>query len=156
MLYLPFKAPLHDNTCSCKGSYPCTSPLSIPSQSLHESTEQFILISLPTPHTNYNILFPWRSEFGKNPQIVDFLGNHITIRRADGALVSTGISPYPAMLHDLVNSGRWEDAVRLCRFVKVRQRPASWVVWHSVMTHNEHWLQHLTWNVFKSEMHHQF
>ncbi|XP_033637607.1 intraflagellar transport protein 80 homolog [Asterias rubens] len=58
------------------------------------------------------------SEFGKNPQIVDFLGNHLTIRRADGALVSTGISPYPAMLHDLVNNGRWEDAVRLCRFVK--------------------------------------
>ena len=67
-----------------------------------------------------NEVFIPDSEFGKNPQIVDFLGNHLMIRRADGALVSTGISPYPAMLHDLVNNGRWEDAVRLCRFVKVR------------------------------------
>ncbi|XP_072035269.1 intraflagellar transport protein 80 homolog [Amphiura filiformis] len=58
------------------------------------------------------------SEFGKNPQIVAFLGNHVIIRRADGALVSTGISPYPALLHDLVTSSRWEDAMRLCRFCK--------------------------------------
>ncbi|XP_071949361.1 intraflagellar transport protein 80 homolog [Antedon mediterranea] len=58
------------------------------------------------------------SDFGKNPQIVSFVGNHVTIRRADGALVSTGIVPYPAMLHELVGSGRWDDAVRLCRFVK--------------------------------------
>ncbi|XP_002738919.2 intraflagellar transport protein 80 homolog [Saccoglossus kowalevskii] len=63
------------------------------------------------------------SEFGKNPNLVSFLGNHLTIRRADGSLVSTGIIPYPAMLHELVYGNRWEDAVRLCRFVK---DPAMW------------------------------
>lgn len=60
------------------------------------------------------------SGFGNSPQIVNFIGNHVTIRRADGALVSTGVSPYPVLLYELVNSSRWDDAVRLCRFVKVR------------------------------------
>jgi intraflagellar transport protein 80 len=59
------------------------------------------------------------SEFGKNPQLLQFVGNHIVIRRAEGSLVSTSISPYPAILHSYVQSGRWDDAVRLCRFVKV-------------------------------------
>ncbi|XP_035693717.1 intraflagellar transport protein 80 homolog [Branchiostoma floridae] len=58
------------------------------------------------------------TEFGKNPQIVNFLGNHVIIRRADGSLVSTGVSPYPSMLHSYVSNSRWDDAVRLCRFVK--------------------------------------
>ncbi|PIK56093.1 putative intraflagellar transport protein [Apostichopus japonicus] len=58
------------------------------------------------------------SGFGNSPQIVNFIGNHVTIRRADGALVSTGVSPYPVLLYELVNSSRWDDAVRLCRFVK--------------------------------------
>ncbi|XP_077987595.1 intraflagellar transport protein 80 homolog [Glandiceps talaboti] len=58
------------------------------------------------------------SEFGKNPHLVSFLGNHITIHRADGSIVSTGITPYPSMLQELVGGARWEDAVRLCRFVK--------------------------------------
>ncbi|XP_064614881.1 intraflagellar transport protein 80 homolog [Liolophura sinensis] len=58
------------------------------------------------------------SEFGKNPQLVNFVGNHLIIRRAEGSLVSTLVSPYPAILHDYVSSARWSDAVRLCRFVK--------------------------------------
>ncbi|KAM4770066.1 intraflagellar transport protein 80 homolog isoform 2-T2 [Cyanocitta cristata] len=58
------------------------------------------------------------SEFSKNPQIVSFVGNQITIRRADGSLVHLHISPYPAILHDYVSASRWEDGVRLCRFVK--------------------------------------
>ena len=59
------------------------------------------------------------SEFGKNPQIVNFLGNHINMRRSEGSMVSTGVSPYPAMLHGYIQGARWDDAVRLCRFVKV-------------------------------------
>nr|XP_009666819.1 PREDICTED: intraflagellar transport protein 80 homolog isoform X2 [Struthio camelus australis] len=58
------------------------------------------------------------SEFSKNPQIVHFVGNQITIRRADGSLIHLNISPYPAILHEYVSSSKWEDAVRLCRFVK--------------------------------------
>jgi hypothetical protein len=59
------------------------------------------------------------SEYSKNPHIVSFVGNQVTIRRADGSLVQISISPYPAILHEYVSSSKWEDAVRLCRFVKV-------------------------------------
>ncbi|XP_048718711.1 intraflagellar transport protein 80 homolog isoform X2 [Caretta caretta] len=58
------------------------------------------------------------SEYSKNPQIVRFVGNQVTIRRADGSLIHLNISPYPAILHEYVSSSKWEDAVRLCRFVK--------------------------------------
>ncbi|XP_020925391.1 intraflagellar transport protein 80 homolog isoform X2 [Sus scrofa] len=58
------------------------------------------------------------SEFSKNPRIVSFVGNQVTVRRADGSLVHISISPYPAILHEYVSSSKWEDAVRLCRFVK--------------------------------------
>ncbi|XP_072330575.1 intraflagellar transport protein 80 homolog isoform X4 [Scyliorhinus torazame] len=58
------------------------------------------------------------SEFGKSPQIVNYVGNQVTIRRADGSLIYTSISPYPAILHEYVSASRWDDAVRLCRFVK--------------------------------------
>ncbi|XP_070538600.1 intraflagellar transport protein 80 homolog [Ptychodera flava] len=58
------------------------------------------------------------SEFGKNPYLVGFRSNHVIIRRADGSLVGTGVTPYPSMLQELTSNNRWEDAVRLCRFVK--------------------------------------
>ncbi|ESP00252.1 hypothetical protein LOTGIDRAFT_225973 [Lottia gigantea] len=58
------------------------------------------------------------TEFGKDPQLLSFIGNHLILRRAEGSLVSTSVSPYIAVLHDYVNGSRWEDAVRLCRFVK--------------------------------------
>ena len=58
-------------------------------------------------------------EFGKSPQIVSFFGTRIVVRRADGSLLTTSVSPYPSMLFEFVNDNvqRWEDAVRLCRFV---------------------------------------
>lgn len=69
---------------------------------------------------NINCTFPFfNSEFSKNPHIVSFVGNQVTIRRADGSLIHISISPYPAILHEYVSSSKWEDAVRLCRFVKV-------------------------------------
>ncbi|XP_069752881.1 intraflagellar transport protein 80 homolog isoform X4 [Narcine bancroftii] len=58
------------------------------------------------------------SEFGKSPQIVNYVGNQVTIRRVDGSMMHTSISPYPAILHEYVSGSRWDDAVRLCRFVK--------------------------------------
>ncbi|XP_032237699.1 intraflagellar transport protein 80 homolog isoform X2 [Nematostella vectensis] len=63
------------------------------------------------------------SDFGKNPHILNFLENHCNMRRADGSLCSTIISPYPAMLHKYCSDSKWDDAVRLCRFVK---DPALW------------------------------
>ncbi|NXG08602.1 IFT80 protein, partial [Sakesphorus luctuosus] len=58
------------------------------------------------------------SEFSRNPQIVSFVGNQVTLRRADGSLVHLSISPYPGILHGHVRAARWADALRLCRFVK--------------------------------------
>ncbi|XP_062833582.1 intraflagellar transport protein 80 homolog isoform X2 [Anolis carolinensis] len=58
------------------------------------------------------------SEFSKNPQIVSFVGSQVTIRRADGSLIHINISPYPSILHEYANNSKWEDAMRLCRFVK--------------------------------------
>lgn len=58
------------------------------------------------------------SDFGKNPHIVSFLENHCTMRRADGSPCSTIISPYPSMLHKYASESKWDDAIRLCRFVK--------------------------------------
>lgn len=58
------------------------------------------------------------SVFGKSPQLIGFIGPHLLLRRLEGSLVSTTIAPYPAVLHSFVAASRWDDAVRLCRFVK--------------------------------------
>lgn len=68
------------------------------------------------------------SDFGKNLQLLTFLGKHVTFRRGEGSVISTGISPYPAILHRYVQGGRWDDAVRLCRFVKVRGDIPVWLI----------------------------
>ena len=56
--------------------------------------------------------------FGKRPYIESFFGPRVTIRRNDGALVTISLDPYPPILYQLVTSSRWNEAVRLCRFVK--------------------------------------
>jgi len=58
------------------------------------------------------------TDFGKNPHIQHFFGKTCTVRRTDGALVATLVSPYPLMLYDAAEKSDWENAVRLCRFVK--------------------------------------
>jgi len=73
--------------------------------------------------------------FGKNPYITGFYGPRITIRRADGALVTTSVSPYPPMLYNFVASARWEEAVRLCRFVK---RQELWAALAAMSLHGRH------------------
>lgn len=59
------------------------------------------------------------SEYGKGPTLISFTGNQVNMRRVDGALVSCAIPPYCSILHDFVASNKWEDALRLCRFVNV-------------------------------------
>ncbi|XP_072428822.1 intraflagellar transport protein 80 homolog isoform X1 [Chiloscyllium punctatum] len=69
------------------------------------------------------------SEFGKSPQIVNYVGNQVTVRRANGSLIYTSISPYPAILHEYVSASRWDDAVRLCRFVKTTTPDEEQAMW---------------------------
>lgn len=56
--------------------------------------------------------------FGKVPQLTAFFGNRASVRKADGALVYTAVSSYVPMLYRLVADVRWEETVRLCRFIK--------------------------------------
>ena len=49
----------------------------------------------------------------------------LSVRRADGSLVTSGVSPYPAILHSHAAAQHWTDATKLCRFVK---DPALWAV----------------------------
>ncbi|CBN75053.1 conserved unknown protein [Ectocarpus siliculosus] len=55
------------------------------------------------------------AEFCKSPRVVSFYGAKVMVRRADGALLSAAVAPYPAMLYASVRGQRWEEAVRLCR-----------------------------------------
>ena len=61
------------------------------------------------------------AEFGKYPVITSFENNSVSVRKGDGSLVTTGVSPYPAILHGYVTSQHWDDATKLCRFVKVKR-----------------------------------
>ena len=50
--------------------------------------QELNLITMPMSLC-HGFFFPICSDFGKNPQIVSFLENHCTMRRADGSLCST-------------------------------------------------------------------
>ena len=63
------------------------------------------------------------ADFGANAQLESFVGNRCLVRRMDGALMPTAVSPHPAVLHAFAGRRKWEDAVRLCRFVK---DPSLW------------------------------
>mmetsp|Transcript_15398 Transcript_15398/g.39727 ORF Transcript_15398/g.39727 Transcript_15398/m.39727 type:complete len:773 (-) Transcript_15398:1613-3931(-) len=58
------------------------------------------------------------ADFGLHPQLESFVGNRCLVRRMDGALMPTAVSPYPAVLHSFAAKRKWEDAIRVCRFVK--------------------------------------
>jgi intraflagellar transport protein 80 len=58
------------------------------------------------------------AKFGKRPYIVSNFGSRVTVRRSDGALATASVSHYPPILYGFVVKQRWEEAVRLCRFVK--------------------------------------
>lgn len=62
------------------------------------------------------------SEFGKSPAVVSFEGNHVGVRRSDGAQVSSIISPHVPILHGYAEAQQWPDALRLCRALKVSQK----------------------------------
>ena len=73
---------------------------------------------LITFHLGRTIIERDASEFSKHPNLVSFIGNHVSVRKADGSLITTSVSPYPAALHQLARANKWAEATRLCRFVK--------------------------------------
>lgn len=59
-------------------------------------------------------------EFGKNPTLLSFLGNHVTMRTSDGSVIHTVIPPYATVLLAYITTNKWEDALKFCRFIKVK------------------------------------
>ncbi|KAG8294840.1 Intraflagellar transport protein 80 [Homalodisca vitripennis] len=68
--------------------------------------------------TRRTIVVKDASEFGKSPSVVSFEGNHVGVRRSDGALVNSIISPHVPILHGFADTQQWADALRLCRALK--------------------------------------
>nr|CAH7751636.1 unnamed protein product [Callosobruchus chinensis] len=54
-------------------------------------------------------------ELGRDPRINDFVGNSVSVRRADGSLLNIPISPFPGLIHRSVQENKWSDALNLCR-----------------------------------------
>jgi len=65
------------------------------------------------------------ADAGKYAQIVAFYGAHCIIRKADGADLAMVTVPYPELLYQHFEKSQWEQAVRLCRYVKLPELWAS-------------------------------
>jgi intraflagellar transport protein 80 len=68
-------------------------------------------------------------ELGKHAQLVSFSDTLVSLRRKDGGMVSFSTSPYPKILLDFCENGKWEKAIKLCRFVKEK---TLWAVLASI------------------------
>jgi len=63
------------------------------------------------------------SEYGKSPSITTFHGSKLTVRKGDGGLVTAQVSCYAPLLYSNASGSRWDECLRLCRFVK---EPVLW------------------------------
>jgi intraflagellar transport protein 80 len=62
------------------------------------------------------------SIYGSNAQIVSFSGTNCTLRREDGAQVQVpSISPYASILQEYGKKKQWEQALKLCRHIKLKE-----------------------------------
>ncbi|KAF5282730.1 hypothetical protein FQR65_LT02727 [Abscondita terminalis] len=58
------------------------------------------------------------TELGRSPRINFYIGNFVSVRRADGSLLNVPTSPFPTLLHKHIRDNKWEEALRLCRMIK--------------------------------------
>ncbi|CAD8115923.1 unnamed protein product [Paramecium primaurelia] len=58
------------------------------------------------------------TDLTRNSQILSFQDTMVQIRRKDGAIMTQSVSPYPALLFEACERGKWEKAIKLCRYVK--------------------------------------
>lgn len=54
-------------------------------------------------------------ELGRSPRINDFVGNSVSVRKADGSLINVFISPLPSILLKHLQENKWTEALNLCR-----------------------------------------
>ena len=78
-----------------------------------------IVVDLGAFADHFVDIFDVCSDFSKSPQLLQFTGHHCNLRRSDGALLATSVTPFSVLLHQHANAGHWDAAVRLCRFAKV-------------------------------------
>mmetsp|Transcript_128351 Transcript_128351/g.411344 ORF Transcript_128351/g.411344 Transcript_128351/m.411344 type:complete len:761 (+) Transcript_128351:159-2441(+) len=72
------------------------------------------------------------TDAGKYAQIISFYGANCVIRKADGADLVTVTMPYPELLYQHFEKGQWEQAVRLCRYIK---SPELWAALAGMAIH---------------------
>eukprot|EP00055_Hartaetosiga_balthica_P013780 m.72248 g.72248 ORF g.72248 m.72248 type:complete len:769 (+) comp8375_c0_seq1:61-2367(+) len=65
---------------------------------------------------------------GKAPTLLMLSSSVCVFKRADGAIVNVSIPPYLTLLHFHVAANAWQDAIRLCRFVKDESLWATFAV----------------------------
>uniref|UniRef100_A0A1I8EJ94 WD_REPEATS_REGION domain-containing protein n=1 Tax=Wuchereria bancrofti TaxID=6293 RepID=A0A1I8EJ94_WUCBA len=58
------------------------------------------------------------NDFEKSAYLYNFVGSHISIRRSDGALISSTITPFASILNAWVSANKWDQAIRLCRHMR--------------------------------------
>ncbi|VDK82555.1 unnamed protein product [Onchocerca ochengi] len=58
------------------------------------------------------------NDFGKSPYLHNFVGNHISVRRSDGALIPCTITPFAFALNSCIVANKWDQAIRLCRHIR--------------------------------------
>merc|ERR1712232_1548589 len=73
------------------------------------------------------------TDAGKYCQIIAFYGANCIIRKADGADLAVVTTPYPQLLYQHFEKSQWEQAVRLCRYVKT---PELWASLAAMATHS--------------------
>ncbi|VDD95816.1 unnamed protein product [Enterobius vermicularis] len=55
---------------------------------------------------------------GRSASLVAFLGNHVSIRRSDAALIPCSVPPYAAGLWRYASGMKWNRAIKLCRRIQ--------------------------------------
>lgn len=58
------------------------------------------------------------SEYGRGAQIIAYTGGRVSIRKVDGSVLFAATSPDLDLMYTLGRGGRWEEALRLCRYQK--------------------------------------
>ena len=58
------------------------------------------------------------SSFGAFAQLASFSASLVTVRKADGVLISSLVSPFVSQIHQYCQSGQFVKATRLCRALK--------------------------------------
>ena len=63
------------------------------------------------------------AEYGKGATILSFHGSNISVRRQDGATLTTALSMTPLILYASIKENKWDNALRICR---ITESPHLW------------------------------